>query len=272
MTRSGRDLLRAALERHVAKGGMLVGESVGVHGVTEGFAAGPGLLRTPLSEGAAVGVAVGLALAGKKVIVELVDPLGLVRAADVLGELASLRARTGAAWSAPVVIRAPFAPFASLTAWPAGLRVAVAATADDLVGMLAHALDGLEPVLLLEAPSAHEGVGTGAAVPPLGTAVTRREGKAATVFALAGGVDAALAVAEGEDVEVVDLRGLAPLDRAGLGAHVRRTGRAVVIGAPEGLLVALEEAFLSLEAPLISLPADASPDRIAAAIRDTVSY
>ncbi len=273
MTRSGRDLLRAALVRHVASGGVIVGEAVGVHGVTEGFAAGPGLVRTPLSEGAAVGVAAGLALAGKKVVVELVDPAGLARAAEILGELAALRARTGGAWSAPIVVRAPFAPFSA----PAGLRVAVAATADDLVGMLAQALDGVEPVVLLESADALAGTGTGAAAPPLGTAVTRREGTAATVFAVGPAVEVALAAAadladEGQEIEVVDLRGLTPLDRAGIGARVRRTGRAVVVGAPDGLALALDEAFLSLEAPLVSLPADAAPDRVAAALRDTVSY
>jgi pyruvate/2-oxoglutarate/acetoin dehydrogenase E1 component len=273
MTRSGRDLLRAALERHVASGGVLVGEAVGVHGVTEGFVAGPGLVRTPLSEGAAVGVAAGLALAGKKVVVELVDPAGLVRAAEVLGELASLRARTNGAWSAPIIVRAPFAPFTA----PAGLRVVVAATADDLVGMLALALDGNEPVVLLEAASAHASIGTGTTAAPLGTAATLREGKAATVFAVGAGVGEALAAAdtlldEDVEVEVVDLRGLAPLDRATVGASVRKSGRAVVVGVPEGLTVALDEAFLSLEAPLVSLPADASAAQIAAALRAAISY
>ncbi|MES2638707.1 MAG: transketolase C-terminal domain-containing protein [Myxococcota bacterium] len=274
MTRSGRDLLRAALERHVASGGVLVGEAVGVHGVTEGFAAGPGLVRTPLSEGAAVGVAAGFALAGKKVVVELVDPAGLGRAAEVLGELASLRARTNGAWSAPIVVRAPFAPFTA----PAGLRVVVAATADDLVGMLALALDGNEPVVLLEAASAHADTGTGTSVPALGTAVTLREGYAATVFAVGPAVDAAFDAADAlyddgtGEVEVVDLRALAPLDRATIGASVRKSGRAVMVGVPEGLTVALDEAFLSLEAPLAALPADASAAQIAAALRAAISY
>lgn len=282
MTRSGRDLLRAALGKHVAGGGMLVGEAVGVHGVTEGLT-GPGLVRTPLSEGAAVGVAAGLALAGKKVVVELIDPAGLARAADVLAELAALRTRTGGAWSAPVVIRAPFGPAVPLLmALPAGLRVAVASTADDLVGMLAHALDGTEPVVILESPGAHASIGTGPdsahrGVPPLGTAVTRREGTAATVLAVGPGVDAALAAAdtladEGVEIEVVDLRGLTLLDRAAVGARVRKSGRAVVVGAPEGLTVALDEAFLSLEAPLAALAADATSEHIAAAVRATVSY
>jgi pyruvate/2-oxoglutarate/acetoin dehydrogenase E1 component len=88
MNRTGRDLLRAALARHADSGGALVGEAVGVHGVTAGFAPSASLVRTPLSEGAALGVAAGLALAGRAVIVELVDPAGLARAADVLADLA----------------------------------------------------------------------------------------------------------------------------------------------------------------------------------------
>jgi pyruvate dehydrogenase E1 component beta subunit len=277
MNRTGRDSLRAALQRHLQAGGALVGEAVGAHGVTEGFAPGPNLVRTPLSEGASIGVAAGLALSGRKVVVELVDPAGLARAGDVLGDIATLRARSNGVWAAPIVVRAPFAAglvtgglFAG--GLPAGVTVAVAATADDLVGMFGAALASADPVVLLESAAALDDRTTGAAAAPLGALVTRRDGAAVTVFALGDAVATALIAADGTDAEVVDLRGLAPLDRAGIGARVRRTGRAVVVGAPACLAIALQEAFLHLESPLLSLPADATAEAIAAAIRDSVTY
>jgi pyruvate dehydrogenase E1 component beta subunit len=152
------------------------------------------------------------------------------------------------------------------------VRVAVAACADDVAGMLAHALAGAEPVVLLLAAAALDEVSGGAASAPLGTLAARREGAAVTVFAVGDAVHAALAGADGTDAEVVDLRGLAPLDRAGIGARVRRTGRAIAVGAGDCLAIALQEGFLHLESPLVSLPADATADAIAAAIRDSVAY
>ena len=71
MTRTGRDLLRAFLTRFSQGGGALVGEAVGVHGVTEGLT--QNVIRTPLSEiesftrfvgGFAGNVATGLARLG----------------------------------------------------------------------------------------------------------------------------------------------------------------------------------------------------------------
>lgn len=265
MTRSGRDQLRAFLRSFSADGGALVGEAVGVHGVTEGLTAG--VVRTPLSESAAVGVAAGMALAGRRVIVELVDPAGLTRAADVLGDLASLRARSAGTFAAPLVILAPFA--ADLPSIP-GLRVAVAAAADDVVGLVGHALAAGDPVVVLLSAAALDDAGAGGAVPGLGVAVTRRAGSGVTVLAVGDGVAAALA-AEG-DAEVIDLRALSPLDTAAIGASVRRTGRAVAVGAPSALFAALDQAFLSLESPLASLPAAASPADVSAAVARALSY
>jgi pyruvate dehydrogenase E1 component beta subunit len=251
---TGRDLLRAALRQPSLT---LVGEAVGAHGVTQGFPEGPSLVRTPLSESATIGVAAGLAMSGRKVVVELVDPAGLARAADTLADLASLKARSGGAWTAPVVVLAP------VSAAVPGVRTAVAATADDLVGLLAHALAGDEPTVLQVSQAALDGEGTGAEVPPIGKAVVRRAGGGCTVLAVGDGVEAALAV---PDVEVVDLRALSPIDAATVGESVRKTGRAVAVGDAAPLLVALREAFLYLESPLAIAPVEGLADAVAQAI------
>lgn len=267
---TGGDRLRKALRERLADPRVvLVGEAVGVHGVTEGFPEGPNLLRTPLSENAAVGLATGLALGGRRPILELVDPAGLARAADALADLASLRARSGGAWSAPVVIRAPWAEDVSL---PAGLTVAVAATGADLVGLLGHALAGDEPVVILEGACAHADESDGAEVPGIGTAVVRRGGEGCTLLAAGDAVPVALAAAEATGAEVIDLRAMGVIDARAVGESVRRTGRAVVVGAPEALLVALREAFLHHESPPVAVPAGAGADAVARAIAESLHY
>ena len=65
------DLIRHSLNAHIRAGGLVLGEGAGVHGT---LAKLEGALRTPLSEAATITLATGLALAGKSVVVELVDP------------------------------------------------------------------------------------------------------------------------------------------------------------------------------------------------------
>lgn len=267
---NGRDRLRKALRARMDDPRVvLLGEAVGCHGLTEGFPAGPSLLRTPLSENAAVGVATGLALAGRRPVLELVDPRGLERAADALADLATVRARSRGAWTAPVVIRAPWIEDARV---PDGIVVAAAATGDDLVGMLAHALAGDEPVVILEGACAHADTAESAEAPALGRAVLRRAGRGCTILASGEALPLALAAAELHDAEVLDLRGARPLDVRTIGAQVRGTGRAVVVGADEPLLLALREAFLHLESPLRAVPFAAGADAVARAVAESLSY
>lgn len=266
----GRDLLRAALTRHLETG-VLLGEAAGVHGVSAGLT-GPNVLRTPLSEGAAVGMAVGLAMGGRRPILELVDPAGLARAADALADLATLRARSGGAWTAPLVIRAPWS---SDVAVPVGIPVVVAATAADLVGLLAHALAGDVPVVILEAVCALEDSGEADDVPGIGIATARRAGSLLTLLAAGDDLPVALAAAEGQDVEVIDLRAVQPLDLRTIGESVRKTGRCVVVGdagprALASLNAAVREAFLSFESPPTAVSADVA--ELERAIRDSIQY
>src|SRR5204862_4793505 len=99
--------------------------------------------------------------------------------------------------------------------------------------------------------------------------------------------------ADGIDVEVIDLRTVAPLDTATVLESVRRTGRLLVaheavidfgLGAELGALVA-SEAFFDLDAPVMRIGAPPTPppyapqleaawlpdaDRIAAAVQTLV--
>ena len=94
-------------------------------------------------------------------------------------------------------------------------------------------------------------------------AVVRREGRDLSLITYGGSLwktlDAAEALAaEGISAEVIDLRGLRPLDDATIMASVAKTRRAVVVdeGWRSGSLAAeimariTEQAFWSLDAPL----------------------
>jgi pyruvate/2-oxoglutarate/acetoin dehydrogenase E1 component len=261
MTRSGTELTRAALQEFLKGGGTLVGEAVGVHGVSAGLLGA--LVRTPLSEAAAIGVGTGLALAGKAVVVELIDPAGLARAADVLTDLASLSARSAGTFRAPLVILAPHAAVAV----PDGIAVGVAGVADDLPGLLRHALASGGPVVVFTTAAALADTGAGADVPALGVSVTRSSGPV-TVLAAGDAVRSALAC--GEAAEVIDLRG--PTADAAALASARRTGRVVIVGAPAAALATLNQNFLSLESPLVELGPTATPAEIATAIHFAATY
>jgi pyruvate dehydrogenase E1 component beta subunit len=99
---------------------------------------------------------------------------------------------------------------------------------------------------------------------PLGVADIKREGRDVTVVATAMMVHHSLDAAEdlskeGVEVEVVDLRTVAPMDKATVLASVKKTGRLVVVheawkfGGSGGEVAAMvaEEAFGDLKAPIV---------------------
>jgi pyruvate/2-oxoglutarate/acetoin dehydrogenase E1 component len=235
---------RAALAAHAARAdGVLVGEAVGVAGLSAGVTGN--LVLTPLSEAGAVGLAAGLALIGKRPVVELLDVAGVERAFESLGDAGSLAARSGSAFAAPLVVLAPLPPAADLPRVPPGVQLAVAATPAAAAALFAAALGAAAPVVLLLADDA---LATGAAAAgesALGVPVVVREGHGAIVLAEGAGVPLALAAAG--EATVVDLAGCRDATR--LGALVAPTGRVVVVahGGDSALLAILAGAFWRLE-------------------------
>ncbi len=263
--KTGRDQLRAALAAHAGSpSGVLVGEAVGVAGISKGVTGN--LLRTPLSEAGSVGVAVGLALAGKQPVVELIDLAGVARAAEALGEAAALGSRSNGAFTAPIVVLVVLPDAAVLPAIPSGVRLAVAGVAADTAGMLVAALAASRPVLLVVSESALDARDE-ADVASLAEPIVRRAGTGLTVLAEGAGV--ALALRHTEGVEVVDLRGCR--DSSTLAALAARSGRVVIVGHadPRPLAAVVEQAFWCLEARPLSLHAAAGPSALAAAISDS---
>jgi pyruvate dehydrogenase E1 component beta subunit len=132
--------------------------------------------------------------------------------------------------------------------------------------MLRAAIDAPDPVVFLEPKRLYwskEEVDLGDAVPPIGTAVVRREGTDATLIAYGPTVPvaldaAAVAAQEGRSLAVVDLRSIVPFDDETVCNAVAATGRAVVVGEASGFasvaseIVArvTERCFHSLAAPI----------------------
>jgi 2-oxoisovalerate dehydrogenase E1 component len=285
------DALRTALAadpRVVLMGQDIAGYG-GVFKATEGLAADFGTDRvrnTPIVESGAIGAALGLALDGWRPVVEMqFGDFVSCGFNQLVNNVATTRYRWGAA--VPLVVRLPVGgglgagPFHSqnVEAWfchVPGLKVVAPATPADAKGLLLAALDDGNPVLVLEHKRLYRSlrgpVPPGHHVEPLGRARIARAGTDATVVAYGAGVEWALAAAEavaadGADVEVVDLRSLAPWDRETVLDSVRRTSRALVVheaplvggfGAEVASVIGIE-AFGWLDAPVARVGGLASP-------------
>jgi pyruvate/2-oxoglutarate/acetoin dehydrogenase E1 component len=294
------------------------GIGVGIHhspmlptaGLLEAF--GPGRVRdTPVSEAAIAGLAVGAAEAGLKPVVEIMfNPFFTLASDMIVNHAAKLRYLSGGKSTFPLVVRMKSgAGFGAgcqhshnLEAWAAhcpGLKVVMPSTPADAKGLLKSAIRDPNPVVFIEDMKLYFAPGP---VPeeeyltPIGRAEVKREGRDVTVVTWSKMLGVALQAAdrlarEGVEVEVVDLRTLAPLDKETILASVGRTGRLVVLHeatrtggfAGEVAAVVMEEGFAGLKAPLRrvtgpDIPVPASPplerfyipdeERLMAAIRE----
>jgi 2-oxoisovalerate dehydrogenase E1 component len=269
--------------------GQDIAEYGGVFKVTAGFVDVFGRARvrnTPIVESAALGAAMGLALAGYRPMVEM-------QFADFItcgfNQIVNNLAKTHYRWGAPlpVVIRAPHGgglgagPYhsQSVEAWfthVAGLKVVAPATPADAKGLLLAAFADPNPVLFLEHKLLYRTAKGPVPIDPytveLGRARVARAGKDATVVTYGVGVRWALDAAkvfadEGVELEVIDLRTLIPWDVDAVIESVRRTSRVLVLHeAPQtggfgGELAAVigREAFEWLDAPVDRLGALDTP-------------
>jgi pyruvate/2-oxoglutarate/acetoin dehydrogenase E1 component len=267
-----------------------LGEDIGAFGgafkVTTGFAEefGPErVLDTPLAENAIIGAATGAAIEGMRPVCEMQFADFIACGFDQLVNVAAkLHYRQGL--SVPIVIRLPSGggfsggPFHSQNpeAWflqAPGLKVVAPATAADAKGLLASAIRDPNPVCFLE----HKGlyrhvrdeVPEGEHTVPIGEARVAREGTELTVIAYGSAVPLAMEAVEqlGEDIEVIDLRSLCPLDRDSILASARKTGKVLIaheatrtcgVGAEVAALIG-SEAFEDLDAPIRRLTAPDVP-------------
>ncbi len=293
-----------------------VAEAGGVFKVTPGLydEFGPSRVRdTPISEQAILGAALGAALTGLRPVAELMFADFIPIAMDqIANQIAKYRYMSGGQFKVPLTVRAAQGGGAGFgtqhsqcaEAWLMnfpGLKVVVPSTPEDMYGLLRGAIQEDNPVFVLE----HKGLyALNGDVPdstppmPLGKAKIVREGRDVTVVATQLMTHRSLEAAEklaqeGIDVEVIDLRCMAPLDKDTVLNSIAKTNRLVVVEeAPHSagwggdiVSLAADEGIYWLEAPVKrvnmgrALVAYSPPledavipnvDRIAESIRDVL--
>jgi pyruvate dehydrogenase E1 component beta subunit len=199
---------------------------------------------------------------------------------QIINQVAKMHFRSMGKLNLPIVIRIPFGGGIgavehhsespeSLFAHVAGLKVVACGDPVDAYWMIQQAIATDDPVVFFEPKRRYHEKGeldesvTTAPV-PLHQATVRREGTDATLFCYGPMVKTCLQAAEaamedGNDLEVVDLRTISPLDLATIFESVKKTRRVVVVHeapltlGPAAELAArvTEECFYHLEAPVL---------------------
>jgi 2-oxoisovalerate dehydrogenase E1 component beta subunit len=256
-----------------------VGKLGGVFRATDGLFERFGPERVvdmPMAETVIAGVSVGLAMRGLRPVAEIQFADFIHAAMDhLVGEAAKIRWRTGGDWTCPMVLRTAYGagfrggPYHSQSVeayytHAPGLKVVAPSTPADAKGLLIAAIRDPDPVLVLEHKRTYRAirgpVPEGDYVVPIGEAAVARAGRDATVLAWGMMLHESLAAAEalaseGIDVEVIDLRTLAPLDRETILASLAKTRRLCVVHE-DTLTMGLgaELCALAAEADVLDVP------------------
>jgi len=305
------------------QGVLVLGEDIqegGVFRATDGMLErfGPErVLDTPLAESSIVGLSIGMALNGMLPVAEIqFADFAYPAFNQLISEAAKWRYRSANGWGCPIVVRAPFGAgirgamyhsqsIEALLAHVPGLKVVAPSTPYDAKGLLKAAIRDPDPVVYFEHKKAYrmlkEELPEDDYIVPIGPAELRREGDDVTVISYGLMAHECLEAAnelatEGIEATVLDLRTLAPLDRAAILDAASRTGKVLIVhednlsGGIGGEVAAIiaEHAFDALDAPIRRL---ASPDvpampfnegmeeyclpsrgKIASAMRDLAAY
>ena len=286
------EAIRQAMDEEMSRDRnvMLLGEDVGVLGGA--FKASQGLLEkhgaarvvdTPISESLIIGAGVGLAVQGKRPILEM-QFIDFISCGfdQIVNTAATLRYRHGGQTACPIVIRGPSGggvhgglyhsqnPEAWFFHVP-GLKIVAPATAYDAKGLMKSAVRDDDPVIYLEHKFLYrrikEEIPEEEFVVPIGKAALRREGRDLTVITYGAPVHAVMKAARDMskevDIEVIDLRTLLPIDWGAVKSSARKTGKVLIVhearltGGIGGEIAArvARECFEDLDGPVMRLAA-----------------
>ena len=205
------------------------------------------VLGTPLSEDAMTGVALGAAISGlRPVHIHIRADFMLLAMNQITNMISNIRYMSGGKLKVPLVIRAVIGrgwgqsaqhskSMQSAFAHIPGLKVAMPTTPQDAYTMLRESIRDDNPVIFFEHRWLYDiegevdtSITTGSLKP-----LVRREGKDLTIVCTSWmNVEAKRAAevleARGVDVEIIDVRSLAPLDKTEIINSVMKTGRCIV--------------------------------------------
>ncbi len=249
------------------------------------------VFSSPLAEASIVGTAVGAAVAGLKPVVEIQFGDYIWTAMmQIRNEVATMRYRSNNAFTAPVVMRVPVGGYIhgglchsqSIEGFfmhLPGIHIAYPSNAADAKGLLKYACRIDDPVLFLEHKGMYRQGFAKRPEPdedyllPFGQAAIAREGHDLTIVTYGMMVHKAVEAAKtlekthGASIEVIDLRTLAPLDKATIGNSLQKTNKVIVAyedtltagpGAEIAAIIA-EEFFELLDGPVLRVAAKDSP-------------
>jgi 2-oxoisovalerate dehydrogenase E1 component beta subunit len=322
------DAIRQGMDEELARDErvFITGEDVGPRGGV--FRATMGLydkygedrvIDSPLAELSIVAIGIGAALAGMHPICEIQFADFIYPAFNqIVNEAARFYYRSNGDWTVPLTIRAPYGggiggglyhsqSVEAFFAHSPGLKIVIPSNPYDAKGLLKSAVRDPNPVLYFEPKKGYrlirgEVPDDEEVIVPIGPAHVSRVGTDLTVYAYGMMhyyvLEAAERVAQqdGIDVEVVDVRTLAPLDTMTLLESFKKTSKALIVyednrflgyGAEIAALLA-DEGFEWMDGPIRRLAGpdvpgvpfshtmqDAfmpNPEKIAAAIRELAAY
>lgn len=210
------------------------------------------LFNSPISEAAIVSSAVGYALCGGRVIVELMYADFMGRAGDeIFNQLAKWQAMSSGILKMPVVLRVSVGSkygaqhsqdWVALPAHVPGLKVCFPATPYDAKGLMNAALNGTDPVIFFESQRIYgkgeefhkEGVPTGYYEIPLGEPDVKRVGSDVTILTIGATLYKAMEAAKilseqyGVEAEVIDSRSVVPFNYDKVVESVKKTGKIIL--------------------------------------------
>ena len=264
-----------------------IGEDIGVYGgafkVTEGLVHHFGserVIDTPIAEAAIVSAAFGASLTGMRPVAEF-QFMDFISCAH--NQIINMVAKANYRWDAPapLVLRGPSGggvsggPFHSQNpetyyAHTPGLKVICPATARDAKGLMKAAIRDNNPCLFFEHKFLYrrikEELPSGDYTVEIGKARVHRQGRDVSVITYAAMVYVAQEAAdilakEGIELEIIDLRTVAPLDKQEIANTVKKTNRVIILhedtktGGLAGEIAAIinEFAFDDLDAPIVRI-------------------
>lgn len=210
------------------------------------------LFNAPISESAIVGTSVGYAMAGGRVITELMycDFIGCA-GDEIFNQMAKWQSMSAGGLKMPAILRVSIGSkygaqhsqdWTSLCAHIPGLKVVFPVTPYDAKGLMCAALNGTDPVVFFESQRIYdmgerfvkEGVPAEEYEVPFGEPAIRREGKDITILTIGATLYRALEAADilqekyGVSAEVIDARSIVPFNYDKVIESVKKTGKIIL--------------------------------------------